>query len=243
MHPVNVCIVVPAYNEEGSIPGILKAVAKFRLDNPQWVVHALVVNDGSTDQSSKIFDENAGPLDQMIRLPLNVGIGHAVQTGFRWATLRNFGVVIQLDGDGQHPVDALRALVTPVAEGRADVTIGSRYVQGGGGNVSTRSRQLGTWAFSHLLKLLVGVRIWDSTSGFRAFSGAAARVIAEHYAEDYPEVQGYVSLARRGMRILELPVSMRSRETGVSSISAHRSVYYVLKVSLATVVERYRKIS
>ena len=130
--------------------------------------------------------------------------------------------------------------VEPVLARRTDVAVGSRYLPGAGGNVSSPLRQVGTWFFSRLLRLLVGVRIHDATSGFRAFGREATEFLSRYYPDDYPEVQAYVPLARRGFRMLEVPVDMRRRRGGSSSITPIRSIYYMVKVAFATAIEVIR---
>jgi len=177
-----------------------------------------------------------------IHCPVNVGIGGAVQVGFQVAVQWGADVTVQLDGDGQHPVDAIPTLVEPVLAGRADVVVGSRYSKGAGGAVSNVGRQLGTRLFSWLLRLVVGCRVKDVTSGFRAFGREAAVYLSRYYPDDYPEVESYVPLLRAGFDIEEIPVQMSPRRGGRSSISTLLSPYFAVKVTLAVLVHLTRAI-
>lgn len=236
-----VAVVIPAFNEERNISLVLGEIERLRAERPRWEILPIVVNDGSTDQTEKVLERIALQMGAIyVTLPVNLGIGRAVQTGFMYAVRWGADVALQLDGDGQHPTSQIPEIVGPVLAGRADVVVGSRYVRGAGGNVSTSLRQVGTWFFSRLLRLLVGIDVADTTSGFRAFSREASDFISRYYPDDYPEVEAYVPLARRGFKILEVPVSMRQRTRGISSITPLRSVYYMVKVAFASVIDVIR---
>lgn len=241
-HPT-VGVVIPAYNEERNIESVLAEVRAVAERFPNWWVVPIVVNDGSTDRTAWVLDrvrEEYGA--KVIHLPVNLGIGGAVQAGLQRAAELGADVALQLDGDGQHPAEEIPRLVEPILAGRADVVVGSRYVEGAGGNVSTGLREFGTRYFSVLLRWVAGVQVRDTTSGFRAFGPEALDFLARYYPDDYPEVETYVPLVRRGFRIVEIPVTMRKREGGVSSITPVRSLYYMVKVSFATVIDRVRNL-
>jgi glycosyltransferase involved in cell wall biosynthesis len=237
-----VAIVVPAYNEEQNLPRVFEEIDRLRQAHPAWRFLPVVVNDGSTDRTRDVLEE-LGPRYGAVALhmPVNVGIGRTVQAGLRYA-IQNLSpqVLLQLDGDGQHPAGEIPRIVTPILLGQADVVVGSRYVAGAGGRVSSPLRRLGTAFFSLLLRLTIGVRILDTTSGFRAFGAEAGEFLSRYYPDDYPEVEAYVPLARREFRIVEVPVTMRPRKGGRSSITPIRSLYYMLKVAFATVIDRVR---
>jgi len=236
-----VAIVIPAFNEEKNIAHVLLEIQSLRKLKPEWLFLPIVVNDGSTDRTEMVLEEAAPDCDAcFVSLPINLGIGRAVQTGFRMAVRWGADVTLQLDGDGQHPASQIPDVVKPILDGHSEVVVGSRYVKGAGGNVSSSLRQAGTWFFSRLLRTLVGVRIEDTTSGFRAFNFEAADFLARYYPDDYPEVQAYVPLARKGFRISEVPVTMRPRAKGRSSITPIRSIYYMVKVAFATTIDRVR---
>lgn len=238
-----VAVVIPAFNEEKNIENVLGEIQKLRAARPRWQIVPVIVNDGSSDRTEWVLDRIAPEYGaHVVNLPINLGIGRAVQTGFRFAVRLGADVTLQLDGDGQHPTQQIPCIVCPILAGKADVVVGSRYAKGAGGNVSSTLRQAGTWLFGRLLKALVGVDISDATSGFRAFSFEAADFIARYYPDDYPEVEAYVPLARRQFAISEVPVHMRPRAHGRSSITAIRSVYYMVKVAFATLIDVIRPI-
>lgn len=236
-----IAVVIPAFNEEKNILHVLREIQELRATRPEWEILPIVINDGSSDRTAVVLDEACADLQaQAVNLPINLGIGRAVQTGFKLAVRWGADVTLQLDGDGQHPPSQIPIIVGPVLAGTSDVVVGSRYVKGAGGNVSSGLRQAGTWFFSKLLRALVGVKIEDTTSGFRAFSYDAADFISRYYPDDYPEVQAYVPLARKKFRIDEVGVEMRHRERGRSSITPIRSIYYMVKVAFATMIDKYR---
>lgn len=234
-----VALIIPVYNEEETIESVIKEVDSIRKRNLNWDILPIVVNDGSKDNTSLILKSLENKMNiRVIHLPINLGIGGAVQTGIQFAELWSADVMLQIDGDGQHPVVQMNSLVTPILEGRADVVVGSRYLPGSGGSVSSRSRRLGTWMFSVVLKGVTGFRVQDTTSGFRALSKDAAKVISKDYADDYPEVEAYVPWIRHGFRIMEVPVKMRPRQGGVSSITPLQGIYYMIKVMFSTLFSK-----
>ena len=221
-------VIIPAYNEARSLPGVLREV---RAAAPNFDV--LVVNDGSADETSLMArSEGCAVLD----LCFNLGIGGAVQAGFKYAVEGAYDVAVQVDGDGQHPADQIESLSRPILEEGVDMVVGSRYLVPGryeGG----RLRRLGNAVLSRMCSLLSGQRVTDSTSGFRACSTRALAYLAHRYPTDYPEPESIVLLARRGMRITEVPVKMRERQYGRSSITGLRPLYYMIKVGLALVLD------
>lgn len=236
-----IAIVIPAFNEERNIEKVLHEIQKLRAARPRWQILPIVVNDGSSDRTEQVL-ERLAPIygAQAVSLPLNLGIGRAVQTGLRYAVRWGADVALQLDGDGQHPAEQVPQIVCPILAGNAEVVVGSRYVKGAGGNVSSALRQAGTWFFYRLLKMLTGNEIKDATSGFRAFSAEATDFLSRYYPDDYPEVEAYVPLSRKRFQILEVPVTMRPRQGGRSSITPIRSVYYMVKVAFATMMDMLR---
>ena len=239
-----IALVIPAYNEAENILHVLRDVRQFQKNYPHWQVLPIVVNDGSTDHTEEVLLQNHAehPEVKIISLPCRLGIGVAVKSGFRYALNLGANAVLQIDGDGQHPPSEIPKLVCPLLEGQADVVVGSRYVQGAGGIVSTIYRRAGTWFFSKLLRLLVGVKIEDCTSGFRAFTRESADFLYQNYGDEYPEVSAYVPLVKGGFRVLEVPVKMKIRIRGRSSITPLRTLYYVFYVSLETILDRVRPV-
>ena len=221
-------VIIPAYNEARSLRGVLREV---REAAPGFDL--LVVNDGSADETAAVARlEGCAVLD----LCFNLGIGGAVQAGFKYAVERGYAVAVQVDGDGQHPADQIEALTRPIIEGGYDMVVGSRYLTPGpyeGG----RLRRLGNAVLSRMCSLLSGQRVTDSTSGFRAYSPRALAYLAHRYPADYPEPESIVLLTRRAMRLKELPVKMRERRYGRSSITGVRPLYYMTKVGLALVLD------
>jgi glycosyltransferase involved in cell wall biosynthesis len=237
-----VAIIIPAFNEEANLPRVFEEIAHLSQEHPEWRLVPVVVNDGSTDGTRDVLEKLAPQYGAVsLHLPVNVGIGRTVQAGLRYA-VQNLSpqVLLQLDGDGQHPAGEIPRIISPVLKGDSDVVVGSRYVPGAGGRVSSPMRRAGTAFFSLLLRVTVGVRIQDTTSGFRAFSAEAGEFLSRYYPDDYPEVEAYVPLARRKFRIQEVPVNMRPRDRGTSSITPIKSLYYMLKVAFATIIDRIR---
>ncbi|MBW2530351.1 MAG: glycosyltransferase family 2 protein [Deltaproteobacteria bacterium] len=238
-----IAIVVPAYNEEASLPDLCVAIGAMQRARTDWHWLTVVVDDGSTDETPRLLELLAAEhgLD-IVPLPVNLGIGAAVQAGFQRAVEWGADVAVQLDGDGQHPPEAVPALVAPLLARKADVAVGSRYLPESGGAVSGWLRRVGTGLLAWLLRLVVGLRIRDVTSGFRAFNREAAKYICRYYPDDYPEVEIYVPLVRRRFRLTEVPVYMRPRQGGTSSISALGGAYYMVKVSLAVLIHLIKRI-
>jgi glycosyltransferase involved in cell wall biosynthesis len=190
------------------------------------------VDDGSSDATADV----AASLGwTVLRLPMNLGIGGAVQAGYLWALEHGHDVAVQIDGDGQHDPAYLEALLAPIARGEADLVVGSRFL-GDGGFRSTRARRAGIRYLSGFLRLRCGARVTDPTSGFRAAGRAAIALFARYYPSDYPEPEAIALARRAGLRLVEAPVRMNERAHGRSSITALRSLYYLVKVSLALVL-------
>jgi glycosyltransferase involved in cell wall biosynthesis len=219
--------VVPAFNEAGSIRSV---VAEIRDADPEFEV--VVVDDGSTDGTAELA-RSAGAT--VLSLPYNLGIGAAVQTGLQYAWERDFDIAVQVDGDGQHDARELRTLLAPVLAGEADIAVGSRFV-GTHAYQASLARRAGIVLFAGVVSLIVRQRVTDTTSGFRAMNRRGIRLFANDYPHDYPEVEATVLVFRHRLRMVEVPVAMRRRENGRSSITAFRSLYYMGKVSLALFV-------
>jgi glycosyltransferase involved in cell wall biosynthesis len=221
-------VVIPAFDEAASI-GAVVAAARAALPGATLIV----VDDGSGDGTAE-HARRAGA--EVLRLPFNCGIGVAVQAGLRFALGHGAAMVVRLDGDGQHdPRDAAK-LVAAVEAG-ADYAIGSRFLAGGtGGYRSSPVRRVGIGWFAAVLRLVGAGGVTDPTSGFFVANAAAARCLAEHYASDFPEVDAVVRLARQGFRLTEVPVVMRERSGGQSSIGTVTAVVYMVKVTVAILV-------
>ena len=222
-----VLVIVPAHDEEESLP---RTLAEVRAAAP--AVDVLVVDDGSADGTSRVARE-AGV--QVVRHTVNLGVGGALQTGFCWACDHGYDIGVQLDADGQHDPRWLAALLAPVAEGRCNVSIGSRYVSRTGYRAPL-GRRLGMLLFSGLVRLALGQRITDTTSGFRAYDRAVMDVCRRDFPKDFPDAPLLIGLARRGFRLLEVPVEMRERVAGRSFYTLGKQLYYPYKNLLASLM-------
>jgi glycosyltransferase involved in cell wall biosynthesis len=218
-------IIIPAYNEQGAIAQVVRGArdAVPRAD-------VLVINDGSTDRTAAEA-EAAGAL--VVRHPFNLGIGGAVQTGLKFARSQDYDYVIRLDGDGQHNAAEIQLILDALRSHRADMVIGSRFLDADVDWHIPWSRRVGIQFFARAVSLIIGERATDTTSGFCGMNRAAVDVLATYLPQDYPDVEGRVIVYKAGLRQLELPVNMRARTAGVSSITTWKSLYYAFKVSVA----------
>jgi glycosyltransferase involved in cell wall biosynthesis len=226
--------IVPAFNEEQMIARVIHEIRDF---DPGFDI--VVIDDGSGDRTA-VTAERAGV--HVLQLPFNLGIGGAVQVGYQFARDHGYDLAVQVDGDGQHDPREIAALVEPILADRADMVVGTRFAAGGGYR-GTHVRRVGIHIFAGLVSMIVRQRVTDTTSGFRAVNRKGIRLFAAEYPPDYPEVEATVVLSRHGLRMVEVPVVMRIRETGSSSITAFRSVYYMVKVLLALFIGLFRRYS
>ena len=225
---MRVLLVIPAYNEEGNIQSAVEQVRAFHPAG--YTLDYLVVDDGSTDRTAEICRERGYPCLSLVQ---NLGIGGAVQSGYLYARRKGYDVAVQFDGDGQHDIRCLDALLEPIFQGRAELSIGSRFLGGAGGFRSTALRRVGIRYLSGLIRLFSGARVTDPTSGFRAAAAPVIARLAEDYPQDYPEPESVLTLLRQGVAVAEVPVNMFERRAGRSSINPGQAVYYMLKVSVA----------
>jgi hypothetical protein len=230
---VKILVIVPAYNEECCIGGVIEDI---RDNFPQGDI--LVVNDGSTDMTSEIA--KALGVD-VIDLPYNIGIGGAVQTGFLFALQGGYDAAIQFDGDGQHHADQIEKILKPFFSGNADLVVGSRFLSEGGFTSSVQ-RRIGSRILSFVVSAIVGIRITDTTSGFRAYSRKTLEFFSSNYPEDYPEVESFILAHKKGLRIVEVPSEIGPRTGGKSSITFSQAAYYMVKVILAILVDLIKRI-
>jgi hypothetical protein len=220
--------VIPAYNESATIAGVIEAL---REHAPEF--DTLVVDDGSIDDTH-LLASRAGA--KVLRLPFNVGIGGAVQTGFVYAREHGYEYLAQVDGDGQHDSTELERLVKTMEEGAVDMVCGSRFLTEDYDYPAPISRRTGIHIFAFLLSRIVGMPVSDPTSGFRLYNRRAIELFAYHYPHDYPEVEAVLLLHSHRMTMREIPVRMYTRGGGTSSITTCKSAYYMLKVLLAVFV-------
>ena len=214
-------IIIPAYNESANIE---KTVASIKKDAKGF--DYVIINDCSVDNTRKICEDNGF---NIVNLPINLGIGGAVQTGYRYAYEHGYDVAVQVDGDGQHDPEFLDTMAVYLIDHNLDMVIGSRFIEKKGFQ-SSYTRRMGIRFFTGLIKLMTRKTITDPTSGLRMIG-----------RRDYPEPESVVAILRRNMKVEEIPVVMKAREGGVSSISLKKSVYYMIKVPLAILIERIRK--
>ena len=234
--PGKVLIVIPCYNEEASLPTLLPELLSTKLPNG-YQLEAVVINDCSKDNTVAVAKKHKAIV---LDLPVNLGIGGAVQTGIRYARDNGFDLAIQLDGDGQHPPKELHKLISYHDETGANVVIGSRFLEKQGFQ-SSFVRRLGINYFHWLNRLMTGLAIYDSTSGFRLFDRKAIEMAAANYPDEYPEPESLVVFSKAGLRVVEVPVIMAERQGGQSSIRSFGSLYYCFKVSLAMFFSFIRK--
>lgn len=222
-------VIIPAYNEEKSI---ISVIEKLQKDCP--VADYIVINDCSGDETVDRLKEFGA---YYIDLPLNLGIGGGVQTGYQYALENGYDIAVQVDGDGQHDTAYLKNVINPILDGQADFVIGSRFIDKEGFQ-SSGIRRLGIRFLSNLIKICCRTRVYDATSGFRAVNRKYIELFAKDYPVDYPEPEAIVKASLCGARIKEVPVIMKERTTGKSSISPIKSIYYMIKVSIAIVLCR-----
>lgn len=233
-----ILVIIPAYNEEANI---LKAYEKICDYNKEYGTNydVIVINDCSTDSTLKICMDNNIPVIPLIH---NLGIGGAVQTGYKYALENNYEVAIQYDGDGQHDVRYINDIIAPIINGEADLTIGSRFIDDKSSEFkSSLARQLGIRIISFFIRLVSGKKIYDVTSGFRAAGRLVIEDFSKSYPIDYPEPITNTELLKKNYTVKEVPVSMNERTGGISSINSWKTVYFMINVILSVLVVGIRR--
>lgn len=224
-----IILIIPAYNEAQNIERLIQRITE---NYPEY--DYIIVNDGSTDATYNICKQRKF---NVLNLPVNLGIGGAVQAGYLYAKQNGYQIAVQIDGDGQHDVAYVKNVIEPILQGQADVVIGSRFIAKEGFQTSS-SRRFGIRILSSFIWLCTGKRIYDVTSGFRAVNRNFINIYSVDYPRDYPEPEALVSAMVYGGKVKEVPVVMKERQGGTSSINLKRSIYYMVKVSLAIFIRR-----
>ena len=226
-------VFIPVFNEEETLRGVILGI---RASLSQADI--LVVNDGSTDSTGNIAREE-GVL--VLEHPYNMGIGATMQTGFLYALNNGYNIAVQIDGDGQHDARFITSLIKPILDGQANLVIGTRYLSDGGFK-STFLRKLGIRFFTTIIWIFTGKKITDPTSGFRAMDRKGIELFSKEYPSDYPEVEALISAYKKGLHFQEIPVTMRNRQGGASSIGILSALYYMVKVTLSISIGSFRRV-
>ena len=229
-----ILFIIPAYNEEKSI---VQTVTNIRLFNPKWDV--IVINDGSTDGTELLCKKNNIPF---ISLIMNLGIGGAVQTGYKYALENGYDIAIQFDGDGQHNIEYVNVLIESLIDDSHDFVIGSRFISGDRkGFISSPMRRLGIRLIALTIGILTRKKITDPTSGFRAANQKVIQYFAQEYPIEFPEPESVTLLLKQKYRVKEVPVIMYERQGGKSSIHTWKSAYYMVNVLFSLIIVSLRK--
>lgn len=226
---VKILVIIPAYNESLNIENVI-----CHLESRESDYDYLIINDGSTDNTADICRKKNF---HYLNLPINLGIGGAVQAGYIYAQRNGYDIAVQMDGDGQHDIAYLKDMLKPILNDEADIVIGSRFLKKEGYQ-SSLTRRIGIKFLSFLILLTTGKKIRDVTSGYRAVNDKFISIYVKDYPTDYPEPEAIVTAIMNRGRITEVPVRMRARESGNSSITFRKSIYYMIKVTLAILVCR-----
>lgn len=229
-----ILIIIPCYNEEENILKTIKNINEYKKIPLDYVV----INDGSTDDTLKVLKEND---INFIDLPFNLGIGAAVQTGYKYAYYNGYDIAVQFDGDGQHDINYIDKIVHPIMDGKADMVIGSRFVDDISSFKSTKARQFGINVISGLIKLCSGKILKDVTSGYRAVDKGIIEIFANNYPFDFPEPITNYALLKNNFKVDEVGVNMYERVGGQSSINYLKSIYYMFNVCLSIMILNYKK--
>ena len=237
MNNNKIILIIPAYNEEENILKTYKKITDYNKKN-KTNYDVIVINDGSKDKTGEILDKEKIPHIDLIH---NLGIGGAVQTGYKYAYYHNYDIAVQFDGDGQHDINYVKNIVEEVIDNKADFVIGSRFVDNVSSFKTSKSRRIGIKIISFFIKVFSGIKVYDTTSGFRACNKEIIKSFAKEYPLEYPEPITTVELAKRKYRIKEVGVNMLEREGGKSSIHAWKNIYYMLNVCLSIIIASCRR--
>lgn len=232
-----ILIIIPAYNEEGNILKVYKSIINY---NKKYKTNynVIVINDCSLDKTSEICHKNNIPIIDLVH---NLGIGGAVQTGYKYAFMNNYDIAVQFDGDGQHNIEYVKKIVGPIINNKADMVIGSRFIENVNTFQSTFMRRFGIKIISSFIKLFTKKRIYDTTSGFRACGKEVIEKFKNNYPIEYPEPISTVELLKDGYNIDEVSVKMNERKNGYSSIHTWKKAYYMINVILSIIMVGLRR--
>ncbi len=233
-----IILIIPAYNEEANILRVYNNIVSYN-EKAKNKLDVVFINDGSKDNTESILLENN---INHVKLIQNLGIGGAVQTGYKYAIENDYDIAIQFDGDGQHDINYVEDLIKPILEEDVDMTIGSRFIDSSSSEFkSSGMRRLGIKVISFCIRIRTGKKIYDTTSGFRAVNKKVLDSFAVHYPLEYPEPISSVDVLLKDMKIKEVPVSMNERTAGKSSIGSWKNVYYMINVTLSILLRKRGK--
>ena len=230
---MRILLIVPSYNEEANVLQNYRKIMDYNKKN-HVNYDVMIINDGSTDRTEEICKKNNIPYISLIH---NLGIGGAVQTGYKYALSKNYDIAIQFDGDGQHDVRYVKDIIKPIINENANMVIGSRFIDKNSSKFkSSKARRIGIKIISFFIKIFTSKKIYDTTSGFRAVDKELIKYFASNYPVEYPEPVSTTDVLKKKYKVSEVAVSMNERENGTSSIKAWKNVYYMINVILSVIV-------
>lgn len=233
---MKILLIVPSYNEEENVLKNYNKIIEYN-KNSDIKYDTIIINDGSIDKTEEICVMNNIPYIPLVH---NLGIGGAVQTGYKYALENNYDIAVQFDGDGQHDVNYVKNIIEPIIDNECDMVIGSRFVNKESSEFkSSFARRIGINIISFFIKIKTGKKVCDTTSGFRAVDKKIIKEFANEYPVEYPEPISTVEVLKKGYRVNEVPVSMNERKHGTSSIKAWKKVYYMFNVCLSILVSGF----
>lgn len=234
---MKILLIIPSYNEEKNIMIVYNEILNYNKNN-KFKYDYVFINDGSTDKSEEIFKENN--LNH-ITLIHNLGIGGAVQTGYKYALANNYDIAIQFDGDNQHDINYVEKIIKPIMDGKSNMVIGSRFIKSNEGFQSSKLRRAGIRIISNFIKFFTGKKIYDTTSGFRAVDRKLISEFSKYYPTEYPEPVSIVTILKKHYKISEVKVIMKERKEGRSSINSWKNIYYMVNVILSIIAAGLRR--
>ncbi len=233
-----VLLIIPAYNEEKNILNVYQSIVEYN-KKAKRKLDFIVINDGSKDKTGEICRKNKIPTIHLIQ---NLGIGGAVQTGYKYAFSHQYDIAVQFDGDGQHNVNYIEKLLEPIEKENIDMVIGSRFIQNQESNFqSSFTRRIGIRLISKVIKFKTKTKIYDTTSGFRAVNQEIITLFAEQYPKEYPEPISTVDVLNKNYKVKEIAVDMNQRKEGTSSIHSYKAIYYMFNVILSILLKENSK--